>query len=124
MRVCLLNSVTKQVINVVSLDKPEDHNPTPGIEVAPHHDGDMGWVWNGSGWNKPEEPQPTLEELIEINRRIRDKWLRRHIDTMSPIRWNVLTEEQKNAWTQYRQALLDVPQQPGFPYNIIWPQRP
>ena len=42
MRVCILNSTTKEVVNVVSLDKPEDHNPSPGIEVAPQHDGDIG----------------------------------------------------------------------------------
>ncbi len=28
------------------------------------------------------------------------------------------------AWAQYRQALLDVPQQPGFPYNVTFPQPP
>jgi hypothetical protein len=28
------------------------------------------------------------------------------------------------AWAAYRQALRDVPQQPGFPWNIQWPRRP
>lgn len=27
-------------------------------------------------------------------------------------------------WAMYRQALLDVPQQPGFPYDIVWPTKP
>jgi hypothetical protein len=35
-----------------------------------------------------------------------------------------LTEEQKLAWTAYRQALRDVPQQVDFPQTVIWPQRP
>ena len=30
----------------------------------------------------------------------------------------------KAAWVIYRTALRDVPQQPGFPDNIIWPDRP
>lgn len=28
------------------------------------------------------------------------------------------------AWRVYRQALRDVPQQAGFPYQIVWPQKP
>lgn len=27
-------------------------------------------------------------------------------------------------WTVYRVALRDVPQQPGFPLNIVWPTPP
>ena len=30
----------------------------------------------------------------------------------------------KDKWTPYRQALRDVPQQPGFPKNIVWPTPP
>ena len=30
----------------------------------------------------------------------------------------------KAAWASYRQALRDVPSQPGFPYNVIWPEVP
>jgi hypothetical protein len=28
------------------------------------------------------------------------------------------------AWAEYRQALRDVPQQEGFPENVVWPDRP
>ena len=27
-------------------------------------------------------------------------------------------------WAPYRQALRDVPQQAGFPENIVWPSKP
>lgn len=30
----------------------------------------------------------------------------------------------KDKWAPYRQALRDVPQQPGFPENIQWPVKP
>jgi hypothetical protein len=30
----------------------------------------------------------------------------------------------KDKWAPYRQALRDVPQQPGFPENIQWPTKP
>lgn len=29
-----------------------------------------------------------------------------------------------DAYSEYRQALRDVPSQPGFPNNIIWPTKP
>ena len=42
----------------------------------------------------------------------------------SPLRWDALTDEKKAEWAQYRQDLLDVPQQSGFPLNINWPEKP
>lgn len=28
------------------------------------------------------------------------------------------------AWAPYRQALRDIPEQPGFPFNVNWPTQP
>ena len=30
----------------------------------------------------------------------------------------------KDEWVTYRQLLRDVPEQEGFPFNIIWPTKP
>lgn len=30
----------------------------------------------------------------------------------------------KDKWAVYRQALRDLPQQPGFPTNVVWPSKP
>lgn len=27
-------------------------------------------------------------------------------------------------WAAYRQALRDVPEQPGFPFSVVWPSKP
>lgn len=35
-----------------------------------------------------------------------------------------MPEDTRNAWVSYRQALRDVPTQPGFPDNITWPVLP
>jgi len=35
-----------------------------------------------------------------------------------------LTAEEQTAWANYRQALRDITTQPGFPTDIIWPERP
>jgi len=39
----------------------------------------------------------------------------------NPLRWASLSSDEQNEWTVYRQALLDVPQQSGFPSTVTWP---
>ena len=39
----------------------------------------------------------------------------------NPLRWATLSTVTKSGWSTYRQALLDVPQQDGFPSTIVWP---
>ena len=39
----------------------------------------------------------------------------------NPLRWADLSSDKQNEWTVYRQALLDVPQQSGFPSTVTWP---
>lgn len=40
------------------------------------------------------------------------------------LRWAALDADTQAAWATYRQALLDVPQQVGFPNDITWPTKP
>lgn len=121
MKVCILNSQTKVVENIVSLDYPDQFIPyKQGIEVAPQHDGQIGWTWTGSGWYNPE----VLPNLEKQERDRRDKYLQIHVDIMNAVRWESLTQQQKDDFVAYRQALLDVPQQPGFPTDINWPTPP
>ena len=35
-----------------------------------------------------------------------------------------LAEAQRAAWTVYRQALRDLPEQDGWPASIVWPEKP
>lgn len=37
---------------------------------------------------------------------------------------NPLTSEQQAEWATYRQELRDIPQQSGYPYNVVWPVAP
>lgn len=30
----------------------------------------------------------------------------------------------QSAWATYRQSLRDIPQQAGFPSNVVWPTKP
>jgi len=40
------------------------------------------------------------------------------------LRWAALDADKQAEWSTYRQALLDVPQQSGFPHDITWPTKP
>ncbi len=40
------------------------------------------------------------------------------------LRWAALDADTQATWATYRQALLDVPQQEGFPHDITWPTKP
>ena len=40
------------------------------------------------------------------------------------LRWSDLSTEVQADWAAYRRALLDVPQQDGFPNNVAWPAQP
>ena len=40
------------------------------------------------------------------------------------LRWAALDADTQATWATYRQALLDVPQQAGFPTTVVWPTKP
>lgn len=52
---------------------------------------------------------------------------RRRGELLSASDWTQLPDvplATKEAWATYRQALRDITSQPGYPFNIIWPQAP
>ncbi len=42
----------------------------------------------------------------------------------NPLRWASLSSDKQAEWATYRTALLDVPQQAGFPTTVTWPTKP
>lgn len=65
---------------------------------------------------------PTADQM----RSERDYLLVNVVDPVvtNPLRWGDLSEEEKKAWAEYRRALLDVPNQAGFPSDVVWPTKP
>jgi len=49
-------------------------------------------------------------------------------DLLNKYEWTVtspdLTDDKKAEWKTYRQALRDLPDQSGFPWDITWPTKP
>lgn len=72
--------------------------------------------------NKTWVANTELAAAIAYGRR--DQLLRDGPDRISPVWWASMTTADQLAWMQYRQALLDIPQQPGFPMNVVYPERP
>lgn len=66
-----------------------------------------------------DPPGPTDEELAVQVRAERDKLL-------TESDWTQVADApvDQAAWATYRQALRDVPEQEGFPENVVWPTTP
>jgi Phage tail assembly chaperone protein len=54
----------------------------------------------------------------------RDQLLLDGPDRISPMWWSSMTPEEQQAWIDYRQALLDITEQPNYPQEIVWPTKP
>ena len=56
----------------------------------------------------------------------RDSKLTNEVDPVvsNPLRWGDLSAQEQADVSAYRLALLDVPQQQGFPHTISWPTKP
>lgn len=69
-----------------------------------------------------EEESPTEGELVRWER----GRLLHELDSIvsNPLRWSGFSDEQQNALAVYRQALLDIPQQEGFPEDTRFPDKP
>tara|TARA_B100000424_G_scaffold166817_1_gene128203 strand:+ start:1390 stop:1812 length:423 start_codon:yes stop_codon:yes gene_type:complete len=70
----------------------------------------------------PEEAAATLSAEVRADRDFRLSQL--DIVLSNPLRWAAMSDEEKAPWITYRQALLDVPQQSGFPNSVTWPSSP
>jgi hypothetical protein len=65
------------------------------------------------------------ESFVAMKARLlRNKILQDTVDRVNPIRYAELTDSQRTEIAAYRQALLDVPQQSGWPATIEWPTQP
>lgn len=85
----------------------------------------VGYTLVDGVWVDP----PPVDTTVVLSKEIRDKrdWLL--VTEVDPIasnslRWSSLSADQQKAWADYRQALLDVPQQDSFPHSVVWPDKP
>jgi hypothetical protein len=65
-------------------------------------------------------PPNTIEQESALVREMRDRLL---AETDWTQAFDV-PQTTRDKWTEYRQLLRDVPQQEGFPFQVIWPIKP
>jgi len=71
-------------------------------------------------WQQTDIREEIQETRIRQIRKERDELLEESDYAVLPDAPVTDVEE----WKTYRQALRDIPQQPGFPNNIDWPEKP
>lgn len=76
-----------------------------------------GWEYRDGRFIAPVRP---TAELAADARLLRDQLLASTDWTQAAD----VPQATKDKWAPYRQALRDVPQQPGFPENVQWPAMP
>lgn len=78
---------------------------------------DYEWSWDSKSWIL------NTEKSTDIARSQRNELLSA-VDRVNPVWYGSLTTEQQQELAAYRTALLNVPQQSGFPGTIEWPTKP
>ena len=101
-----------------------DDTGNPNIDMAALHakiTADAGFV----AYVAPSDEEVSAKNAAAA-REVRDELLIQEVDPIvsNPLRWADMPEATQTAWSTYRQALLDVPQQSGFPNTITWPTPP
>jgi len=65
-----------------------------------------------------------LADLEVLVRAERDRIMKDIVDTYNAARWEEMNDFEKAEVQLYRRQLMDIPQQPGFPKDVIWPPLP
>lgn len=67
----------------------------------------------------------TAEQLEELRRAKASSIRARRDKLLSASDWKALSDTTLTPeWAAYRQALRDITDQDGFPYDIVWPEKP
>jgi len=109
---------------------PEIHNsiPEPNIQVTEE-------IWQNAINNSHNTiidgvtslaDHRTIEQKAKDARTQRNMLLTTIVDPIvtNPLRWAELSTTEQQEWADYRTALLNVPQQVGFPNSVTWPIQP
>jgi hypothetical protein len=88
------------------------------VPERPQDDKPYKFDWTTKTWN--EIIVPVNDDTVRQQRNV----ALAEIDKISATRYASLSPEQQQELQAYRQALLDVPQQEGFPADVSWPAKP
>jgi hypothetical protein len=102
---------------------PTEDNPFQREMYARLKAGEFGEIVQGIGEWYITIP-PTQAKLEELALEKRTKLLVESDFSDLPITQARLSDAEKTAWATYRQALRDITDQQGFPWDVKWPTKP
>lgn len=88
------------------------------IDMPPKPNGFYTFNYDSKQW---EFDYTAAEDQAIIQR---NQLLAEGPDRISPLWWASMSEQEQQAWTFYRQALLDITEQADYPEFIVWPIKP
>ena len=104
-----------KVVNNVEVDNL--NHPDGLLMVWAVGNSDIGWDWDGTQLinNQPVDLEAVANQ-VRLER----------VAKLTSSDWTQVADAPGDAqmWAVYRQALRDIPQQEGFPLNVVWPQQP
>ena len=137
----IYNPATGQIIGVITAVDTDSLNSNTRNKsyINGSYDGNNYYIDSNLPVAKPANPSTNIlkydfdytSKAFVLNNTVSNQKARNKrnellntIDKINPIWYSTLTEQQKNDLIAYRQALLNVPQQQGFPITIMWPTKP
>jgi len=60
---CVLDSISKVVVNIIMLEDGAEWTPPEGQELAPQHNANIGDTWDGEKFIPPIHVQEYIESL-------------------------------------------------------------
>lgn len=134
------NPVTGEITGQLASDTQQsiDDNTNGESLISGYWDGKKYYVLNGEPVEFPAKLHNdkiylfdyTLKtwavDIVQMSRSLREfrNDLLKKLDQVNPVWYATLTSQQQTELATYRQALLDVPQQVGWPESVTWPQQP
>lgn len=77
------------------------------------------YIYNGASFVYSPRPEPTAVAAAKVRQR--------RSMLLAESDWTQLPDvplDTKNSWSSYRQLLRDITDHPGFPLDVVWPEKP
>jgi len=81
------------------------------------------WVLGWTVYDKSADQVQAYDDIIASQARS-ERNVKLYECDWTQLQDAALTPDQKVSWASYREQLRNLPQQPDFPYNIVWPVKP
>lgn len=121
------------IVNAIVVDDNTNLEQFGAVALDEYPTAQIGYTYNngvlrdqeGNTIAPTEPPKPVDPALLAIqqaNEQIQK--LLKKVNSIGFLEWEDLGPEKQAAVRAYKQALLDLPNQSGFPDNIQWPEDP